>query len=221
MTPARRRRVASALATAALATGLAGCHDLAALLTGPKVQVTMALRALGKRPLEAPGTRLTARFVSDTVEVDGPHAIAYARGEVSGTYRKVKTECVCIEAVHFVRQGGRWTPDGFPLRRLKAVFDALDARQRAFEQGDVAAYLALASPRYHDGDTDRAALATRLKALFAKGPGPHETIVARDLRVERDRALVTETWKIGAHRGRAHYTLRREGDNWRFTTGLL
>lgn len=217
----RPRRRAAVLAWALASLCLPGCHGLAALLTGPRVQVTMALRHIGDAPLTGKGTHLVAKFAADTVEVDGTKAVAYARGDVDGTYRGVRTSCICIEAVRFVRRDGAWVPAGFPLRRLAGVFDALDARERAFEHGDVAAYRALVSADYKDGDTDRAALLAHLTRLFAEGPEPKEKIVARTLRVERREALVTETWRIGDHLGRAHYVLRHEGDNWRFMAGLL
>lgn len=207
-----------------------GCPQAAELLTGPRHQVELALGRLGAHPyVDGPGTRLTLRFVSDTIEVHGDHATVYARGDADGTYRGVKISCIAVGPVPFVRKDGRWQADGFPLPRLAAVWKVLDARVSALERRDAAAYLALVSRRYQDGKTDEATLARRITARLSKTSALHLAVVERVLRVDPDETVVTEQYRLTAktggrsvsHDGRAQYVLRLENGRWRFTRGLM
>ena len=208
----------------------AGCPEAAELLTGPRHQVELALGRLRAHPfVDGPGTRLTLRFVSDTIEVKGDHAVAYARGDADGTYRGVKISCIAVGPVPFVRKDGRWQPDGFPLPKLAAVWKVLDARVSALEHRDAAAYLALVSKRYRDGKTDAAALARRITARLSRTSAIQLEVEQRVLRVNPYQTIVTETYRLTAktggepvsHEGRAQYELRLEPGGWRFTRGLM
>lgn len=211
------------------AVALGGCPQACELVTGPRYQVEAALVAIQNAPLEGDGEGVHVRFVSDTIEVTGSRAVAYARGEVSGSYHGIETTCICVERVLFARKRGEWKLDAFPLPRLQGVVAQLEAREAALAHGDVDRYLAGVHDDYHDDGVDRARLAERIRITFAGTTRVEHTVVSRVIRLDRHEATVTETFHVQAtvdgreidQEGRARYVLRPQAGGWRFVAGLM
>ncbi len=223
-------RSALYLLAGVICAGAVGCE----LIIGPSWAINRALDEISEAGIQdkAEGTDLQFRFVSRTMEVEGDEATVFARGEASGFLQGVRTECICVEAIPFVRAEGGWSVDGFPLARLAAVSAALDARHKAFENRDVDAYRALAHADYGDDPDSLRDLRARLETVLADvGDEPvRQEILARTMRVERNEAIVTERWRLSfgeddageeAVEGRARYVLVPTDDGWRFTSGLM
>lgn len=204
---------------------LTGCE----WLTGSGFQVKRQLAALSQRPITGEGTELSATFASETVDVQGDTATVFARAEVNGDYRGAETTCVCIEKLEFTRREGHWVAPRFPLPRLAGVVEALEGRLDALNKRDHAAYMALVAEDYDEDGVDRAQVDARIQALMDRPELPAQTVVHRAIRVDQEKAVVTETWQLTldvdgtpkTHEGRARYRLEPGPDGWRFVSGLL
>lgn len=209
---------------------LLGCE----LIIGPRWAINRTLSSIADEGIvdESTDTELEFRFVSRTVDVEGARATVYARGEVSGSFEGVTTDCICVEAIPLEREGGRWRVVGFPLPRLRGVVAALEARHEAFEERDVEAYRALIHPDYDADEGEDRKIEARLSALLSGENGElvRQEILSRTMRVERREATVTERWRLIEEageeprelaRGRARYVLHPTTDGWRFVAGLM
>jgi ketosteroid isomerase-like protein len=220
----RPARPICALLLLAAIPAAGGCE----LVLGPRFAIHRALDAVAEGGIVEAETELSFRFVSRTMEVEGDRATVFARGEASGTYRGVETDCICVEVVHLARQGGRWEVVGFPLSRLGGVVEILEARHAALRDRDLEAYLALVHPEYGEEAGARALLEARIGAVLADaGEGPvRQRILGRTMRIERHEAVVTERWRLETEdgktvEGRARYVLAPTEDGWRFVGGLM
>ncbi len=203
-------------------------------LIGPRWAINRTLDEVAAEglTLEPENTELALRFVSRTVEVEGDRATVFARGEVSGTLGGIETECICVEAIPLRRKRGDWKVVGFPLSRLAAVVEALDARRDAFEARDEEAYRALIHPDYEQTISGGRGIESRLSALLAdhEQEDLRQEILRRTMRVERHEAIATEEWRLvrgvdgsleELARGKARYVLLPTPDGWRFASGLM
>jgi hypothetical protein len=104
------------------------------------------------------------------------------------------------------------------------VLTALFRRQDAFNGRDPEAYARLLSDRY-EGEGGKQALLGRLRADLGSGPPARMRVVAWQVRVERDRALIGEDYTIAVGDApprtlRARYEMAREGERWAIVSGL-
>jgi hypothetical protein len=117
-----------------------------------------------------------------------------------------------------------WCADGRQFAGLRAVLTALFRRQDAFNGRDPEAYARLLSDRY-EGEGGKQALLGRLRADLGSGPPARMRVVAWQVRVERDRALIGEDYTIAVGDApprtlRARYEMAREGERWAIVSGL-
>jgi hypothetical protein len=208
--------------------------DLRGAAASPETQVKDALARSSPVRLErlaggAVATLSRVRFADVTVSVEGERAnvlaVVEAEGEVERKGARIALSYVGREALPMVRCGtARWCPEGEPLPRLAAVLDPLLRRVAAFEARDAGAYAPLVSDRY-PGAGGKAALLARLRADLGGGPPAGLSVLAWQVRVERDRALAGEDYRLevpGAPpaRLRARYALALEGERWLIVDGL-
>jgi hypothetical protein len=169
------------------------------------------------------------RFADVVVQSDGDAARVLAVVEAEGrvTWRDDRADLTYVgrEAFGMTRcRIALWCGDGEQFARLRGVLLTLFRRVDAFHAGDADAYARLVSDRYA-GDGGRAALLARVVGDLAAGPPARVRVVAWQIRVERDRAIVGEDYELrlgddAPRTLRARYTLALEGERWLIVDGL-
>lgn len=195
-------------------SGLLSAHDT-------ESDARRALEALGAR-----GTRVAAggevatfsRLTISEVAVEaGPQPAVLFHAIGTGTWRGAALGYYGGERVVLHRFAKGMLPQGPWLPKLQGVLAALAARDQALRDRDAAALTRLAMPDYRDG----AITALDLPGLLAKPGGATVGVVGTfSVRVDGDRAEVTRLPDSDAGAVRAS-SLRRSGDVWRFSSGLL
>jgi hypothetical protein len=166
------------------------------------------------------------RYADVAVNVDGGRAqviaVVDAEGDVSWR-EKARLSYVGREAFAMTPcRIALWCGDGRQFARLKGVLATLFRRHDAFNAGDAEAYARLVSDRYA-GEGGKAALLARLRDDL--GGDARMRVVAWQIRVERDRAVVGEDYEIRVGDAapavlRARFELALEGASWRVVSGL-
>ncbi len=206
----------------------------------PETQVKEALRHQGRAHLDdvygfrAGGTAElhAVRYGDVAVQIEGGRAdvLAVVEAEGHAAWRDERAALSYVGREHFGMTPcniALWCGDGSQFSRLSAVLTALFRREDAFNAADARAYGQLVSDGYA-GPGGKPALLARLAKDLAGEPAARVRILAWQIRVERERAMVGEDYEIRVggrlrreERGlRARYELVREGDRWRFADGL-
>jgi hypothetical protein len=180
--------------------------------------------------IEIPGSSVPLRSrrlhfdrISTHLEPTDQAALARSTLDFEGTLGSIEVSSLGVETTAFDRQGGGWRPRNGLAPRLAAAVAALEARRRALERGDGDALGALAA----SAEVGRAARESDLLRRAASG-GPFHPI-AWYIRLERDRALVTECYQIDAgggdssapKSGKRRLTLELRGSQFLFSGSLL
>ncbi len=181
--------------------------------------------------LAVPGTaaslvarRLHYDRVTTHVDADGEAGFALSTLDFEGTLDSIQVSSLGVERIPFERQGTEWRPRSGLAPRLAAVVAALEARRQALESGDGGKLVVLAaSPEGGREAQDE------LLRRTASAPQPLHRICAWYIRLERNRALVTEDYRIGAgvakplpqEKGTRRLTLERQGSQFLFSGSLL
>ncbi len=160
-------------------------------------------------PLDGRRLLLPSPLLSDiVVEVDGSRARALFRIEGDGAAGDVHVGYVGGEEVALAAGRSGWEPEGGAwLPHLEGVLAALERRRGAASARDA---VALAGLAFEAGPVAPAAL-------------PAETLPLRAyfIRVEGDRATVSEVDGPTGKSVTRRMELRRVEDGWRFSSGLL
>jgi hypothetical protein len=148
-----------------------------------------------------------------TVDVEGSHARALFKVEGQGRVGGIHVGYIGGEAVGLKHANGRWEVDqGVWLPRLAGVLEVLRRRDEAIEHGDGASLGALAMD------------AGQVAAALPK-PEVLPAVRAWLVRVEGEGAVVSEVSQGAGDAGTPPTThrleLHRQGNGWRFTSGLL
>lgn len=210
---------------------------LGTVLESPEAQVRRALAGQDRADLEdvygfrAGGTvRLhRVRFADVAVSAQGERADVVAVLEAEGrvAWREEAATVAYIGRERFAMSPCRiwlWCADGRQFAGLRAVLTALFRRQDAFNGRDPEAYARLLSDRY-EGEGGKQALLERLRADLGSGLPARIRVVAWQVRVERDRALIGEDYTIEVGDApprtlRARFEMAREGERWAIVSGL-
>jgi len=160
---------------------------------GPEPELVSALRAaeLSRAPIAVPGAPpfepRSLRFDRFSATVDADRASVVATLDAAGVSGGVQVSSLGREKVHFVRRGGRWTPDG-PL--APALAGALGAlwRRAALLSGSSPDAL---GPMVVAADRERSLSDARLEPVL-RLPDHRWEPRAWYLRSERGEVLVTE-----------------------------
>jgi hypothetical protein len=176
---------------------------------------TAALRALRYPEVSISMDGDLARVIA-LVESEGDVAWKDEQARLSYVGRELFTMTRCRVAL--------WCADGNQFSRLRSVLTTLFRREDAFNGRDADAYGRLVSDAYA-ANGGKPALVERLRADFREGPAARVRIVAWQIRVERDRAIVGEDYVLEladepARTLRARYELAREGERWTIVDGL-
>jgi hypothetical protein len=156
-----------------------------------------------------------ARVVA-VVEADGRVAWRDEVANLSYVGRERFTMTPCSIAL--------WCGDGDQFARLRGALTLLFRREDAFNARDAAAYGRLVSDAYRERG-GKAAVLARIEKDLASGPPARVRILAWQVKIERDGAVVGEDYELRvgdgpARRLRARYELGYEGDRWRIVGGL-
>ncbi|MHB8417713.1 MAG: hypothetical protein ACYDCL_06535 [Myxococcales bacterium] len=142
------------------------------------------------------------------IDAQGRHARALFRVEGDGTAGDVHVGYVGGEELGLTLGAGGWEPDaGVFLPRLEGLLDALERRRAAASAGDAVALAGLAVDPGAAVPAGLAAGPARLRAYF--------------IRVEGERATVSEVDGPSDRPLTRRMELRRGKDGWRFAAGLL
>jgi hypothetical protein len=216
-----------------LAAVLVFAPKLLDLAAGPDAGMRSVLQQ-GERAglaLAIPGTsavlvsrRLHYDRVTTHVDDDGEEAFALSTLDFEGTLGSIQVSSLGVERIPFERSGTQWRPRSGLAPRLAGVIAALEARRQALEAGDAAKLVGLAA----SPETGRAAQDELLRRA-ASAPKPLNHICAWYIRLERNRALVTEDYRIGEgsaehppkEKGTRRLTLERQGPQFLFSGSLL
>lgn len=229
-----------ALGVAVLAWALWGkvsCADAGLALASPETQVKAALARQDRARVpdvygfRAGGTASLreVRFSDVAVAMDGGTArvvaLVEAEGDVAWQEERARLTYLGREAFVMSRcDTAGWCADGRQFAGVKGVLATLFRREDAFNGQDAEAYERLVSERYA-GVGGKAALVARLRGDLRGGPPARVRILAWQIRVERDRAIVGEDYELAIGEGaprtlRARYELAREGERWAIVSGL-
>lgn len=228
--------LAAALAAWAL-WGKVSCRDAGLALSSPETQVKAALARQDRARVpdvygfRAGGTA-SMRSVSYSdvaISMDGGTArvvaLVEAEGDVAWQEERARLSYVGREAFQMSRcSAAGWCADGRQFAGVKGVLATLFRREDAFNGRDPEAYERLVSERY-SGAGGKPALVARLRDDLRDGPPARVRIVAWQIRVERDRAIVGEDYELAIGEDaprtlRARYELAREGERWAIVSGL-
>jgi hypothetical protein len=151
-------------------------------------------------------------------------AVVDAEGDVAWQEEKARLSYVGREVFGMAPcRIALWCGDGRQFSQLKGVLATLFRRHDAFNAGDAEAYARLVSDRYA-GEGGKAALLARLRRDL-RGGDARMRVVAWQIRVERDRAVVGEDYELRVGDAapatlRARFELALEGAAWRVVSGL-
>jgi hypothetical protein len=230
--------LALAVALAAWALwGKVSCGDARLAVTSPETQVKAALARQDRARVpdvygfRAGGTTSlrSVRYSDVAVSLDGGNArviaLVEADGDVAWQQERARLTYVGREAFGMSRcSTAGWCADGRQFAGVKGVLATLFRREDAFNGRDSEAYARLVSERYA-GAGGKPALLARLREDLREGPRARARIVAWQIRVERDRAIVGEDYELvigedAPRTLRARYELAREGERWAILSGL-
>jgi hypothetical protein len=209
---------------------------LLGMAAGPEVEIITALKATEKDGLELaiPGVGAVLEskghhFARITVNVEpgGKRAVAWATLDFTGRLNRTEVSSLGVERVPFVRRGRDWVPEGLAAPRLAAVVRALEARRRALEAGDGKALAALRAPGV-EADGGGGAEAAEVEKVLELRRRRYRA-EAWFLRLERDEAVASETWRLEGdlpsrpvdERGQRRLSLIRSGEEFFFSSGLM
>jgi hypothetical protein len=228
--------VALALAAAgALWLGWGRLGAIGVSLEPPETQVRRALAQQTRAHLEdvygfkSGGTAELApvRFADVSVQASVGRAEVVAVLEAEGrvAWRDEAARLVYVGRERFAMTPcsiALWCADGRQFDRLRGVLTTLFRRVDAFNARDAGAYARLVSDRYDGG---KGALLARLAPDLAAEPAARMRVLAWQVRVERERAVVGEDYELrlgdGAPRTlRARFELASDGDRWTIVSGL-
>ncbi|QRN94829.1 hypothetical protein JRI60_37845 [Archangium violaceum] len=209
---------------------------LLGVAAGPEVEIITALKATEKDGMELAipgvGTPLRSKghhFARITVNVEpgGKRAVAWATLDFTGRLERTEVSSLGVERVPFVRRGREWMPEGLAAPRLAAVVRTLEARRRALEAGEGKALEALRAPdaRGDGGGGEEAAEVGKVLEVRRR----RYRAEAWFLRLERDEAVASETWRLEGdlpsrpvdERGQRRLSLIRSGEEFLFSAGLM
>ncbi|HEX5753442.1 MAG TPA: hypothetical protein VFZ09_45015 [Archangium sp.] len=220
------------LAAAAVAVLLV--PRLLGVAAGPEADIITALKSTERDGLSLtlPGVEEPLRsqkhhFARITVNVEpgGERAVAWATLDFDGLLGSTAISSLGVERVPFVRREGEWVPETLAAPRLAAVVRALESRRRALEAGDRRALAALLAPGLESSTGGGEAELERVMEL-QKRRYRAETWW---LRLERDEAVATETWRLEGQtpsrpvdeRGQRRFSLIRHEEEFLFSSGLM
>ena len=210
---------------------------LAGAVADPETRVRAALARQKSLHLsdvygfEAGGTlELTpVRFGDLAITVEGERAQVVAMVEVDGVidwrHGRIRVGYIGREKFSMTPCDiGGWCADGRQLAELRRVLPLLFRRIDAFNGRDAAAYGRLVGEGYR-GPGGKAAVLAQLGRDFGPGPAARLTVIAWQLRVERDRVVVGEDERVRVGDGpeaalRARLELVKENGRWVIADGL-
>lgn len=190
--------------------GLLQAHD-------PESDAHHALAEVAARGLrfEVAGQSVSfAELDVSEVAVDSPSVLFHAVG--TGTLGAATLGYYGAEHVILRSRDGQLVPEVSWLPKLAGVLAALAARDAAVKARNTGALAALAAAGYRDG----AIAASDLPVLLVNAAAPQPPS-AISVRIDGDRAEVSEVRGFGAGSGRWAASLVRTADFWRFASGLL
>lgn len=164
--------------------------------------------------------RLHFDRVSTHVEASGQQAQARSTLDFEGTLAGVEVSSLGVERTAFDRQGSAWRPRDGLAPRLAAVVAALEARRQALEKGDGKALALLAASAQVGERAQGGDLLRRISS------GEDYRAIAWYIRLERDRAVVSEQYEIGRADGapkrvQTRLALELRGSQFLFSESLL
>lgn len=184
--------------------------------------VSLAIPGVGEplRSQEHHFARITVN-----VEPGGERAVAWATLDLRGRLGATEVSSLGVERVPFARRGRDWVPEGLVAPRLAAAVRALELRRQALEAANREALTALLAPGAPGGGGDGEAELGRVMELQRR----HYRAEAWYLRLERDDAVATESWRMEGHlpsrpvdeKGQRRLSLVRNGEEFLFSPSLM